>query len=197
MLIKKIKLNFLPSYVMFYDWLSSDDIKEYQNIPVYRVKSNIINDFINYKLQLLDDDYNKLNKIIIISDSYSSLAVMFDESGYNVLKSSTLLDDEIRINDIIKDLKLTNIKYLKKQIEKNDEELRIVMQIKDTINNELVKIKMEADYVKLSYFYYELFNKKCNNYPLMLKQIQERINKDLTDKEIYLYNMIQKCYKLV
>ena len=52
MQVKHVKLNLLDSYWMFYDWLSSDQIKDYNNVNVYRVSSKILNDFMTNQFKI-------------------------------------------------------------------------------------------------------------------------------------------------
>lgn len=196
MQIKKIKLNLLPSYIMFYDWLKCDDIKEYYNITAYRVNCETVQDFIKYRIKLV----NKIaiiNKPIIISDTFNSMAIVFDENGNSVYKSSLLLNDEIYINDEIINFKLSKFNYDKIFVQNNTNELRQITHIKNTILQELSIIENENDIPKLEFFYYELFNKKGISFKNMVGQIYDKLNNDITEKEIYLYDLIQKNYKVV
>ena len=196
MQIKKIKLNFLTSYVMFYDWLKSDDIKEYSNVSIYRVNNEAINDFMEYNI-VLRDEISIINKPAIFTDTYNSLAIIFDKNGNSVYKSSLLLEDEININEDAINLKLSSFNYDKVSKNGKDDEIRLIAHIKSTILNELEIIDKEENSSKLEYFYYELFNKKGVNYNKMINQIKEELNGNLSEKEIYLYEIIQKSYKLV
>ena len=196
MQIKKIKLNFLSSYVMFYDWLETDDIKDYYNVSIYRVNNETLNDFIKNHI-MLNDNFSIVNKPIIISDTYSSIAIIFDTNGNSKYKSSLLLNDELHINDDAKNIKLSKFTYIKNTEGYNAIELRQVTHIRTTLKNELNIIESENDKYKLEYFYYKLFNKKCDNFNSMISQIDKKINDTITDEEIYLYDIIQKKYKLV
>ena len=196
MQIKKIKLNLLPSYVMFYDWLKNDDIRDYYNISAYRVNSETLKDFMRYRIKIKIDMF-KNNMPIIISDTYNSMAIVFDENGYSIDKSSLLLNDEIFINDEIINEKLSRLVYEKTIIQNNGSELRQITHIKKIILNQLNIIEDENDIFKLRYFYYELFNKKGAGFKSMIDQIYDKLNSGITEKEIYLYDLIQKSYKAV
>ena len=196
MLVKNIKLNFSESYFMFYDWLDTDDIKEYKNIPLYRVSNNTLNDFINYEFRLLDESIFKRN-IVLFSDTYDYIAIMFDSNGYCILKSSILLEDEIKLGNSIDDLKITKVIYTKNNINNASDDLRINKKIKETLNNEISKLEENNDIDKAQYLYYEWFKKKDNNFDKMINHMKEKINNPITENEIYIYDLIKKSYKLV
>lgn len=197
MQLKKITLNFLPKYVMFYDWLETDHMKEYQNVIVYRVNRDLINDIINYQVRIIDTTFYMINKPVILSDSYNCIAILPDENGCIKLCSSLLLEDELKINDEIGEQKLHKFNYQKERAINNESDLRIVNEIKSTISTAVKRMEKDNDLAKVNYFYYELFKKKSKNLHFMIQKINDQIEREITEKEIYLYQLIKKSYKLV
>ena len=68
MKVDNLKLNFLDSYYMFYDWLESDVIEKYGSVVLYKVSAKTISDFINYKVKILDSRLIKQSKVLLFSD---------------------------------------------------------------------------------------------------------------------------------
>ena len=196
MILKKIKLNFLDNYYLFYDWLDSDNIKEYYNITLYKVSSKVISDLINYKIKIFNETILKDNNIAIFTDSFSFIAIMFN--NYNsIAKSSLLLKDEQKIYDTIDNIKEIKLDYQKLEKDKKETDLRINNMIRNTINVEINNIIKNNQIEKLEYLYYEWFNKKENNINIMLSNINKQIKLPITNNEIYIYDLIKKTYKLV
>ena len=196
MQVKHVKLNLLDSYWMFYDWLSSDQIKDYNNVNVYRVSSKILNDFMTNQFKITKG-FEFCQKPIIFSDSYSCVAITFDNDGCSLLKSSLLLEDELSLNKEIDELKQISIKY---EIINQDERcnnLRINQEIKQIIIKEIEQMEKNNEIEKIAYFYYEWFKEVSNDYKIMIKKMKQRINSIISDDEIYIYELIKKCYKPV
>lgn len=197
MQVNNIKLNLLPRYYMFYDWLKNDNIKTYQKVSLYRVSNITFNDFINYNVKILDESIYLENNPVIFSDSYSYVAIMFDKDGNSYLKSSLLLEDELKLSSKVDDLKLTKIIYSKSSEVENDNELRLNTEIKKIILKEINSLEKNNNIEKIKYLYYEWFNKNTDNLSLMIKNMKNKIDKEITSKEIYIYGLIQKCYRTV
>ena len=197
MKVDNLKLNFLDSYYMFYDWLESDVIEKYGSVVLYKVSAKTISDFINYKVKILDSRLIKQSKVLLFSDGYSFIALEFDKNGSSLYKSSLLLEDELKLDKTLDNLKFIKINYEKIIKDNNCTDLRINEEIRKTIKIELKCLKESNDGDKLSYLYYEWFNKTESSMEKMLEIMYKKIEMPLTLKEKNIYDLIKKSYKLV
>ena len=178
------KLNFQDKYYAFYDWFATDDIKEYHNIKYYKVDTKTLNDLINYnvKMDLAND------QVYIFSDTFSYIAIIFqDNISYKV--SRVMLNDEYKLKKIFMDLKYTNIDYEKLDKRAKNEDLRYMDVIKKALLDE-VNLFNENDEDKIKYLYYEWFDKKESNIDLIKKRMLNKLQKPITFKEKYIYELI-------
>ena len=178
------KLNFNDKYYLFYDWLESDDIKEYQIFKYYKVDTKIINDLINYKIKF---DF-KEDGIYMFSDSFSFIAVLI-QKGITEKISSVMLMEENKLKKIYLDLKYSKLSYKKLEKREKNEELRYSEVLKNSLLNEVNDLSLE-DEDKIKYLYYEWFNKKGNNIKLIKQRMLNKLQKPITLKEKYIYELI-------
>jgi len=197
MKVDKIKLNFLDKYYMFYDWLETDAIENISNLMLYKVSSKVLSDFIQYKIRLKDSKIVSKSRYAIFSDGFSYIAIEFDEQNISAYKSSLLLNDEIRLNNLIDAAEETELKYEKISADKNNNDLRINEEIRRTIKVELTNIKENFDIDKLKYLYYEWFKKNGNDFDTMFYHMSKKLIMPLTKDEKYIYELIRKSYRLV
>jgi len=197
MKVNNIKLNFLDNYYMFYDWLKDDIIENKNNLNVYKVPSKTIDDFMGYQVELLDLKYLKEDNVILFTDDFSYIAIEFNNNGKSIFKSSLTLEDEIKINKKIENLKQINIPYKKIKLEKRKDDLRLNEIIRKTIQVELNGLQKIMDNDKIAYLYYTWFKKTSNNNKNMLSTMLKKIQMPLTSEEIKIYNLIKNKYKLV
>lgn len=196
MKVNNIKLNFLDNYYMFYEWLDTDNIEIIDNINIYRIPTDNLNDLYEYKIRVLDESIIK-NNTVILSDTFNFIAVEFDENGYSMYKSSLLLEDEVKLYDIVDSLKEINIIYTKVEKEKRENDLRINMEIKKLIQTEVNTLKENNNIEKLKYLYYEWFDKKENDISKIINNMNKRLKSPLNSKDVYIYDLIKRSYKLV
>lgn len=197
MRVDKIKLNFLDKYYMFYDWLETDAIENVSNLMLYKVSSKVLSEFIQYKIKLSDSKLISNSQYAIFSDGFSYIAIEFDEQNISAYKSSLLLNDEIRLNNLIDAAEEIDLKYEKISADKSNNDLRINEEIRQTIEVELNNIKENLDIDKLKYLYYEWFKKTENNFDTMFYQMSKKLIMPLTKDEKYIYELIKKSYRLV
>ncbi len=195
MIINDIYLNFLDIFYPFYEWLKNDKIKLIKNSYVYKVNSKVLGDLKNNKVSI---DKTLLKKEpIIFSDGIELVAVLFDVNGISKLKSSISLNDEEKIFNLTKYLTKIDLKY---QIISKDEvnkKLRCEEHIKKVINEELDNLYKSNNVEKLRYIYYEWFNKEDESIDNIINAMKSMLNKDITNNEIKIYNLISSHYKVV
>lgn len=192
--IYDIVLNFQDKYYEFFEWRKEDKIKNIAKIPLYKVNNN---DLFNLKynkikidenlLNIIKEDSKKNQKIIcLVSNELNSIALLFDEEGNLIKRSSLIFEEEEEVNDYVKKLPLTQINYIE-NIEQNIEnKLRIEIEKKDNLINYITN---NNDILKLKYLYYEYFEEECNNITIIKKSLLKEINKEWTTKQNNLYKL--------
>ncbi|MBE6155270.1 MAG: hypothetical protein E7164_00760 [Firmicutes bacterium] len=197
MKIDNLKLNFLDNYCMFYDWLESDTIETVYQVMLYRVSSKTLSDMINYKIRLNDLKLIAKSKILLFSDGFSYVALEFNNEGFGLYKSSLLLSEEIRLNKQVDNLKPTSISYSKVNEDNHPKDLRINNEIRNTILIELNTMEENKDIDKITYLYYEWFNKMDKDFNKMLQTMYKKIKMPLSNSEKKIYDLIKRSYRLV
>ncbi len=204
-----VMLNFGEYYFMFYEWDKDDTIEYIKKIPLKHVSNKIIIDMLNNKIKVNNEFLNKIkdktklkdNKILryccIFSDGKTSLALEFNDSGESICKSSILLDDEININEFMYNIKETNIEY--EIINKDDyfNETRQERKIKNLIKMEIETLYQKHNDSKLKYIYLEWFNKLEEERDIMYKNMLNKLNDSLTNREYKIYELIKLSYNNV
>lgn len=193
----------------FYEWDSYDPVELIKKIPLFRVNSNIIQDFYLYEIKVTQDFLNslldktilkndKLNKIIkyacIISDTKNSLVVEFNDNGHIIGRSNLLLDDEANVLEIIYNYKETLIDYEKHNKRKINYNLRQEEMIKKVINIELNTMIEKNDESKLKYLFNEWFGYEENNINIVINKIKKELDSELTLKTKEIYDLIVLSY---
>lgn len=196
MKINNIKLNFLKSYCMFYDWLSTDNLQMYNNIYLYKIPPYQLDDLINYKV-IIEDRKQFKNNIIVLTDSYNFIGLCINEKGETESKSSIMLSDEIKLLNKLDELDCIKLIYRKLEFDYQFQDLRINEEIKNFIHEEIFKIISNNDIKKLEYIYYEWFQKKESNPLKMLKNIEKQLKLPISKRESNIYDLMKMSYKLV
>lgn len=190
----------------FFEWSNEDVLDHIKKIPLYRVNSDFIYDFINNNIKIdklflneIKDKtliYNSKNSIIyscLFSDNNRTLAVEFDDTGNSIFKSFLMLDEEDDVNDISYSLDVSDIKY--EILSKNDidyyltrDEIYKKKYLIKEINNLYKNKKID----KFNYLYEEIFN----NDKLCFSDKYKRIISDLMNNYDYRYNSLYDIVKL-
>ena len=188
-----INLNFNDNYFDFFDWNKNDLIIDVRKIPIFKVRSNVLNDFKNYMIKLDSEFVNRiknkteyyLNRTIklmtsfLITDGISIMAIKIDKK----LKFSSLqIADELDILEEL-DLKESFIKY--ERLNKlNIDEFKTRKQVEQhkIIKQKIENIFNEKNNSKIKYIYYECFGEKEED----INKIYERFIKELNNKKVYL-----------
>lgn len=195
MIINDIYLNFLKNYYPFYEWLRNDKIRFVKKAYVYKVNSNVLCDLKNNKV-CLDKKFLKKEPIIFF-DEFDLIAILFDDKGISKFKSSLSLNDEEKIFGLTKYLNNEELMYQiisKDEIPKN---LRCEENIKNVICKELDNLYKNNDEEKIKFLYYEWFSKEDDSIDNIINTMKNMLNKDITNNEIKIYNLISSNYKVV
>lgn len=198
--IYDIVLNFQKNYYNFFEWKRTDNIKNIYKISLYHVSNN---DFLNLKynkIQVSDKFINKIKQdnpkfkkiICLISNTKTSIGLMFDEKGNLEKRSSLLFEEETEVNKLAKNLPITNIEIIKKIEVSPQNLLRIEIEKKELLKNYLNKLTDEST---LKYLYYTYFKtEEINPQKIKTKLINE-IDKEWNTKKNNLYKTISLLMK--
>lgn len=197
-----ILVNFNDTLYDFYDWKTTDDFYHVRRCPLFKVRTNILGDLTYKKVRIGEEflsvvkdktqvftskNVETLEYSFIVTDGINSLMVLLDKKGLVIKKSKFLINEEVEISNMAKTMRMTALAYnvINNNITKN-KMLRDENELVDTILKELDLIKTDKD--KLSYLYYEWFNKEApvNAYTLLVKAIK----KDYTDKHREFYSLL-------
>lgn len=204
-----VLLNFQEIYYMFYEWDEQDNIEFCKKIPLFHVDTMLICDAIKNILEINQEFLNQIeNKTklkqskcleyaCIFSDGKNSIALEFNKDGQIINKSSLEPEDELNINEFIYSINKSNINYKNIYECQKNQEIRQELKIKKILKLEINNIYSQKNFSKLKYLYLEWFNKISDNNDIMYKNMLEKINNKLTEKEYYIYELIKLSYNNV
>lgn len=204
-----VLLNFQDIYYMFYEWDELDNIEFVKKIPLVHTENKIISDVITKKikvnLEFLNQIENKtklkLNKSLqyacIICDGKNSVAVEFNQKGEIISKSSLTIEDELNINEFIYSVNKLLLTYEIIEDDILNKEIRQETKIKKILKLEINDMYKNKNFSKLKYIYLEWFNELSDSVDLMCKNMLNKLNKELTEKEYYIYELLKISYNNV
>ena len=205
--IYDILINFNENLYDFYDWNLNDQIDHIRKIPVFKTDSEFLynlkkNDIILNK-DFLNKIYNKTEIFTMKSIKTLNYACLFCDGmevvviyilNGKMLKSKLLIDEEEEVVEFSERLKEENITY--EIIKENDiikYKTRKEIEIETYVKKEIRNLKKENNINKLSYLYYECFNKKETNKDKMIENFDYYLEKDFD----FLMNKLYKFFKLL
>lgn len=207
-----ILLNFQDSSNVyeFYEWEESDDIDFIKKIPLFRINTTTLKDFLKYKVkfneELLKEIKDKtiiksttkpLKNTFLVCDTKDALALELNDSGVVINRSKLLLADEINLNEIMFTMKEKNLNYEKLEKYTKRKDIRQVEKIKKLINCEIDTLYESKNISKLKYLYYEWFNKENSNINDIYKQMKNDLKNNFNINQERIYNLIKKSYNKV
>ncbi len=183
-------LNFKEEYYDFYDWNIKDVLDHIRRIPIFKVSTETMKDFLNYDLYLdktfLDQIENeaeifigrrvkKMKYTFLITDSRKVLAIKVKEN--KLYLSDLLMDEEEAAMELIPILPFSEIKYEKiRYSPKQRLKTRKEVEFEKQLDRELKSLMKEENEEKLKYIYYECFDKKEDKRETILEDIQNELN---------------------
>ncbi|MCI8568267.1 MAG: DUF3603 family protein [Bacilli bacterium] len=213
--IYDVLLNFndIDKVYEFYEWNVDDAVDHIKRIPLIKVDTATIDDFVFGKVvvstDLLDIIYHKteiFNKRKIVREDYISLftdgrvviALEFNKDGLSLCKSRLLLDEETEIANLAKKMDLTNVEYnLVEKYKDNSYLTRSERGIKNYLVNEINNSYQNKNYDKLRYLYVECFGNKKNDIQEMYYSLINSMNSTLNENHFKIYNLLKlSCKKI-
>ena len=89
-----------------YDWQDDDNYQEFYYLPIYRVKENVLHDFMYGKLYIEDIE----DSIFIVGDGHYSLVIEM-KNACLCRRGTILLSQRTMVNEIIKTVGYTHFDY--------------------------------------------------------------------------------------
>lgn len=201
-------VNFNDVMYDFYDWDKSDSFTHIRKVPLFKVSTSTLVDFMFKKVKVNKETLNlvknktevfttrsieRLEYSFILSDGVSSAIVLLNKSGVVSKKSKFLILEEMEISNNSKSLKYSNVEYevLNKSISINK-----VIRGEDKVRSEIIKslesIKDDED--KIKYLYYELFNIEGES-DIYNKLVSSIKNEEVLDYNNFLNVLSMLCVK--
>ena len=209
--IYDILLNFNENLIEFFEWMDEDDIKYIKKIPLFKVDKNTINNFINKKIKideeflyLIKDKCDFYDEPLTKEDTYltlitdSNIVIGLQIINKEITKvSRLLLEEEYEILNASEKMIYSNINYQiidnKKLITNNL--TRYENNIKQSLIKEINNLKENNKEEKLKFYYYEYFNKVCNDINNIYHVLINDIRNNFSNKHINLYNLMKLSYQ--
>lgn len=192
--IYDIVLNFNKDFYNFFEWNKNDNIINVKKIPIFLIDNdtftsmkydNVIvsKDFIDL---IKDKTYtytrSKLGISCLISNNKEVIAVLFNDNGNLIKRSSLMLDEEEEVLDEIENDSLYKINIIKRRKVNIENVNRNIKEKKDFL---IKYINKEKNDINLKYLYYDYFEKDENNIKTikndLIKEIKNNWNKKLNN----------------
>lgn len=190
--IYDVLLNYDSVIYDHYEWDLNDNIYHIKKIPLFKVKSRVIDDIYNYNIIIGQDFISKIrNKTEIYLNRASKpieyacifcneervIAIKLDSKGRICRYSKMLISEELETIENEEMIPYTDIDYVKDK-KKNRRELKTKLELKKT---EYLKSKLKSSSKEeLEYLYYELYNEKPKD--VDVKMMLEKELKEWTDR---------------
>ncbi len=208
--IYDILLNFTDTerLLEFFEWDEKDQIENIKRIPLIRVSSKTMKDFMIKKVKVSEEFLSKIkNKTstyhktkdfeysLLISDLNKAIALEFSKNGEVIARSTMLLDEEEEVLEEAEYLEIVNINYKIIKTYKIDYLLtRAEQKKKKYLLKEMDILYKENNISKLTFLYEEIFKKDdLSLYDKYLK-IKNDIENNYSNKHNKLYDIVRLTY---
>jgi len=206
-----ILVNFQDEEVYeFYEWDKFDEIELLKKVPLFRVSSETIIDFVKYKIKVdsafMDLIYQKTSVVkngsktiidyaFLITDAKNSLVVELNEAGIVQFSSKLELSDDLNIGEIAYSIGEKEIVYEKISLRKKRHILR-----QDDIIGKFIKLEIETlyevrDELKLRYLYSEWFFEEGGMIDEVYEKLKDILKEKISFKHYELYKLIKLSYQ--
>ncbi len=196
-------LNFQEQAFDFFEWTKQDTIEHIKKIPMVRVDTTTVLDFLYKDVQVsfpflgeihnLTEKYDleKLEYACLFSDGKIAVAVEFSKDGFSIYKSRLLLDDEEEIIRYVSNEEKQKIEY---QVVSPDFRMtfftRREMRVKNFLEREILKAYQNKEHSKLQYLYLEYFDEVEENLKFMKQKLLDSMECSLNQKHFDLYELL-------
>ncbi len=197
-----VVVNFQEKNYRFYEWNENDEIEIIKKIPIFYVNAKTIKDIINNQIEVnssfLEQIKNKteikekkLEYVALFITKNASIVLEFNKVGLAITRSYLQVEDECNILEILYTLPLYKLEYKIKNKIATINELRIEQELKKFLLIEIEELYKNKNIKKMQFLYNEWFKKDCNDINKIYLDIKEKLNHELTENEINIYNLIK------
>ena len=188
--IYDIVLNFNKEYYNFFEWNKRDNIVNVKKIPLFLVNNDTFkmfkydnvtvgSDFINL---IKDKTYTysriKIGNTSLITNGKEVIAVLFNDKGELIKRSSLLLDEEEEVLNETSNDSIYNIDIVKSSRNK----ISFVNRSQKEKKNFLIKyINKENNLTNLKYLYYDYFEKEDAEHRSLIEWMVPGAQKDMME----------------
>lgn len=196
-------LNFEEIAFDFFEWNKQDTIDHIKKIPLFRVSTKTLQDFVYKSIQVeevfLKEIYNmtekydlgRLEYACLFSDGKASIALEFAKDGTSMYKSHLLLEDEEEVAKYVFNEKETTISY--KVLSKEESKIfftRKERKIRNLIEREIIKTYQNQEKSKMQYLYLEYFDEMEQDICIMKTKLLDSMKENLNKKHFALYDLL-------
>ncbi len=200
-------LNFKEPLYEFYEWNKTDDLTRVRRIPIFRIKSddleNISKNYVKFDQTLLNSCKNKCELIngkkktleyaFLLTDTDEVLAVNIKND--QMLVSKLFIEEELDVIERSIMYKTTDIKYEILKIRDNVIfKTRKEIEMEKYIKKEVEKLE-NASIDKLKYIYYECFDDEEEDRDKIIKKINYEIDNNFNNISKKLYTFFKLVHK--
>lgn len=200
--IYDIVLNFQKHYCNFFEWKREDKVYNIRKIPLYRVRSDILDSFkyddVNISLEFLDviksDSIKSMRIMCLLSDGNMAIGVLFNNKGRVIKRSSMLYDEEDEVCSYVLDFDISDISFSFIKRKKRDNSLRFFKERRRFLFDYLNHIN---DDMMWKYLYYECYLDEQEDVSFIKKKLYDVIDDGYSDVNRRLYDSIKKICQIL
>ena len=201
-------LNFNEIPYMFYEWFADDNVEFIKKIPLFSVSNKVLKDLVNNEiivskdfLDLIENKCELKNKTLeyaaLFASKNGAIAIEFNDKGKSIYRSFLQVDDEIGVIEMLYTLSQFKLNYELGEKINTDNNLRIENNIRNFIQMEIDSLYKKENFDKLKYLYNEWFLKDSDNFEEIYEEMNKKLQESITDREIFIYDLIRLSYNNV
>lgn len=198
--------NFFEDYYDFFEWDKKDNFTHFKKIPIIKINNkdyNIIqtnnikiDEELLKKLKNKSDIYHNKNNIdlyyLLITNGENIIALMFNQEGLTIKRSSLYVDEELDIINSLRKIDVKDINYTIINKININFKTRNNIKIENYILTELNNLSLNKDIDKINYLFYECFNKYEHNPKKALNSLIKNIENNNISNILYNFFKLSK-----
>ncbi len=199
--IYDILVNFNNNLYDFYEWNVSDNVSHIRKMPLFKVKTEVLEKIKDYSVKIDIDflrkienrtekftsrDIEKVEYAALFSDCNDVIAVKFTRDGINKYLSKLLVDEQEEVIEVCNRCSETNIELeIIKLREKNNFKTRMQVEKMNYLLKSLKLLEKNRENEKLKYLYFECFDEKQDSVNIILDKLKKAIDNEKVEKTMY------------
>ena len=203
--IYDIVLNFNKDFYNFFEWNKNDNVINVKKIPIFLIDNDTFTSM-NYDNVIVSKDFidlirdktytytrSKLGISCLVSNNKEVIAVLFNDNGNLIKRSSLMLDEEEEVLDEIENDSLYKINIIKRRKVNIENVNRNIKEKKDFL---IKYINKETNDINLKYLYYDYFEKDENNIKTIKSDLIKEIKNNWNKRFDSFYNTVKIFSKI-